>query len=644
MRWRQWLARRVALAMGESAVDAAQQPIDPLLMDDVWIHYKFVFDVGRTIDLTDAAARLLDTDLGVVAVTQHHTWDAKRLATIKDYKAQFELLQEAGRHAEGGIMGFGRYMMAHPQLVRALWKGRRPRTRTAEPREDDRPDLSFGKIEDLIAEQSKLQALFRYIDADIFNPDFIQQDPWLRAELQPLFARDSRGDYGIDVGLVLHRSGTAIVTFYVAHDGPASCSDLASLSLASLPRFQETELAAWIAEAAAAERGWEVVPPSSRQFSSGINWDRWVHEEPAALSDIFSLYQGAMLACLAAKRPKRPRQGEAQAFSSQWSCYPVVSVRRPSPRAFDFSDASAQEQLGYLVARGGPSGGRFRPEHLRAQASNDLSITPGERCWVNGALALLLVSAAERAEMASRYNGDSNIPGQDWVAKEQLLAAPIDFLLIQYHTAHALVAQINASPLSARSLHRIKARVLAAKADLESPSRFTYASLREIEGAFHRDRQTAKSWQLVDDSLRLVEGVLDAEDRAAAARRSLSLELVLGVIAIVLGVPAAHRMVEITGRVESQPDSAYAGFGKLVNLLSATAANHPGPAVVLLVTLLVALILAAIFIGWAKRTDRAPLMSRARGAPPRTEPYQYFPGLSVTYLRAQDDEVPGGER
>lgn len=612
----------------------APGPSAPLEMRNISIHYKYAFDVGRTVDLKEAATRLLATDLGVVAVTQHQTWDAARLATIKTLKRDYERLQEAIRRAPQGAGRFASYLALHPSLLPLLWRARRSHQHST----DTPPDLGLDDVEQQIAEQSKLQALFRSVDADIFNPDFLGGDPWVRIELQPVFASDSTNHYAIDVALVLHRTGTALLSFYISYDGPVSPAQLAALSISSGVSFNQTEVAAWVGETYATQHaGWQITQPDAERFSSGIRWARWQHDHPASLADIFDLYRVALLSSINAARPERPRSGVARSFATQWTAYPIVCVRHPDPRSFDRADADAQAQLGTLVARG-TEGTKFRTDFLISQADEDLSLTEGQRYWVNGALTVLLVGEDQRARMVSRRGGNTEIPGQDWIALEQYVAAPLEFLLMRYHTAHALVAQLNSVALAASHLHKVKARVLAAKMDFDAPSRFTYGSLQSMWAAFHKDRGTSRAWDLVNETLMLVDGVLDAEDRSAGARRSFSLQVVLGVITVVLGIPALHRAVEILGALDTQPHGAYAGFGRLVNSVSALAETTSGPLVVSLTLVLVAFVCFALAAGHRRKEDRAPLATRAQGRAPDKEPFQYFPGGNFTYIPLREPE------
>jgi hypothetical protein len=498
--------------------------------------------------------------------------------------------------------------------------------------------MTFEEMEEAIALVPSVQKLLELVDSDLFNPDYLKDGPWVRIELQPVYCTQRDRTFAIDVWLVLHTSGSAVMTFVVRHESDFAPSELARVSSAGSFLFDETELSSWVVETSASlHDGWNVIKPDATRFSSGISWARWKHDEPASLADVFSLYQDAVLTALSARRPAKSAGG--QPYSTQWRCYPVACVRDADPRVFDLCDDDAQAQIGALVARVG-SGRDFRRAMLLEEAGRDLSITNGQRSWVNRAHALTIVSPARRKSMAQRYGGVNEIPGQDWIWLEQQFAVPFDFLLLRAHTAHALSAQVQNLPLKPESLHDLKARVLAAKLSFQRASTFSYDTLHPMADAFDGEGKTQEAWSLVDDALDLVGGVLETEERAAAARRAFALQSVLGLVAVVLGIPAAHRIVEVLGGVDQQGAGAWFGFGRFVDTTVSAARDSPGPLVVGLVLALIGLVALALWSGRRRiRRQRNPLITRAMGALPRSKPFQYFePNQTIRVVRRNTDE------
>jgi hypothetical protein len=628
--------------------ERAESPT-PLRLGEVSVYFKFVFDVGQDVDPVDAAARLLETDMGVGAVWQDEVWDAARLRDLKRNLDAYRDIQEAQRRLDDGVGGFFRYLAARPRLaskyVSAWWSARGQTDDDSRENDEDlqvdngNPELTIEEIEASVAQASSLQKLLRLVDGELFNPDFLKDGSWVRIELQPAFCTKGNSTFAIDVWLLIHTSGTAVMTFAVYHDGPMSPSELVASSRADWFTFDKTELASWIVTASAqAHRGWEPVVPNSVRFSSGIEWSTWNHREAASMSDVFGVYQEALLRTLSLRELRRPEL-PYPSYATQWLCYPVVCIRNSDDRVFDLDDVEAQRQVGAFLARVGTYAG-YRTAMLLNEAINDVSILEDQRSWINGGFAVTAISPARREEMATRYGGADKIPEQDWIWIEQQFAVPFDFLLLQYHSAQALLSQVTSLSLKAEDLHVLKARMLAVKSQFRARAPFAYGTLYSMERRFHEERGTDRVWAAVDESLELVDSVLAAEARAAADRRTVALEFALGIVAVVLGIPAVHRIVEILSGVQAQGSDSWLGFGRLIDLATSTARDHSGALVVSSVAVLAMLVVVALRMGGRRRRHARPLMTRASGRPARREPFKYFsPDGGITWIVERRDEA-----
>jgi len=624
---------------------------DPeLTFREITFQFKFAFDVGQDINPVDAANRLLDTDMAVAAVWQGEAWEASRFQGLKEHRRLWEQLQEAQSRVDEGFWHFIRYIAVRPKLFRMYLssllkdRGRADQDEEGEASHSDVagvPDDAeastaanfFDEMDAAVAHTSSLQKLLELVDHDLFNPDFLSEGPWLRVELQPVFLTVGEEHHAVDVWLLLHKTGNATMTFSIFEDGPMTPANVSRSSMAGFARFNASELSTWIVSTSALMyEGWEYMEPQDVRFSSGIEWGTWIHDEPASLVDVFGLYQDALIAALSAGGNEVGRS-----YATQWTCYPVISVRDADARTFDPGDDNAQEQIGALLARVG-DGKWFHAESMRGFAANDLSIRSDRRSWINGGLALTIVNPHRRAEMAARYGSASQIPGQDWIWLEQQFAVPIDFLLLQYHAAHALLAQVANVPMAAEALHTLKARVLFAKKELWRASHFAFGTLYEFAEAFHAERFTGQTWALVDEGLDLVDSVLGAELGASAERRAFRLQAVLGMAALVLGIPAIYEIVQILGGIEVAPSDVWLGAGGLVSAVSSFAAGHPAFLVLSLAMLLTGLVLGSLLSRTRRPSQLSPLTSRVAGGVPRKRPAGYFePGSGPTWVLNRED-------
>lgn len=617
----------------------------PLVLGDTSVYFKFVFDVGRDIDPVDAAERLLDTDMAVVGVRRGDVWDARRVSGIMRNKFTYGQVKEAQTRIERSMASFLRYLVFKPRLWRLYFRAlRRDQSETPDASGEEEP-LSFDDIDDLIADAASLQTLLELVDDQVFNPDFMKDGPWTRVELQPAFLTQGEKTHSVDVWVLIHGSGSAVMTFALRFEDQVLPTELVSQSIASAPRFERTEIATWIVRTASlAYEGYEALKLEGERFSSGIWWGTWSQDDSVALTDIFGLYQDALLAALGSRRPARPTD-VARPFTTQWMGYPVVCIREPDVRVFDREDEDAQEQVGALVARLPDTSG-YRTEALLEFADADLAIRSDQRMWVNEGCAVMAIAPSRRRELAERYGGVDEIPGQDWLWIEQMFAVPLNLLLLQYHTAHALLSQVRSMPLDSRSLHTFKARLLRAKATLGTANHFTYGSLNLIAAAFHDSKGTKETWSLVDDALGLVDGVLDAERRAADDRRAFALQSVLGLVAILLGIPAIHQLVQLLSQVSLQGEGSWWGLGRWIDATTSLARDHSGPLVVGLVVALVVLVVLALVVARRRNRRSIPFVTRAEGPKPRRMPFQYFEASRIEWTlltgdRSSDAAGPG---
>jgi hypothetical protein len=161
-----------------------------------------------------------------------------------------------------------------------------------------------------------------------------------------------------------------------------------------------------------------------------------------------------------------------------------------------------------------------------------------------------------------------------------------------------------------------------------------------MERRFHEERGTDRVWAALDESLELVDSVLAAEARAAADRRTVALEFALGIVAVVLGIPAVHRIVEILSGVQAQGSDSWLGFGRLIDLATSAARDHSGALVVSSVAVLAMLVVVALRMGRRRRRHARPLMTRASGRPARREPFKYFSAdRGFTWIVERRDEA-----
>lgn len=372
---------------------------------DVVVMQKYVFDVGRTVDPLEGAERLLRTDLATVAIHSPTglIYNAANRAKLKQQVEEFEHLRalaERQAQSQPSLLGTAHFLARHPRILFGVARSLIGRRSDDEDDEDDGEaaeddGFDMAQIPEMVLREVVLQAIHHDVDTKVLRPEYRRWDPWIRIEMQPCFLTRPDGErQDVDVGLVLHRTGTAVLTFYVTlDDGPFTADELTWRTLAFVPAYASTEMASALVDyAASAEPGMEPRPASERTFSSGVWWSRWDHQVPVSLSDVFESYLVAVQAAVNADDPSSPRVGDARSFTPQWHAYSVLSVRKPHPDLR--ADGPLAAQLGAVVSRN-PEWRAAKPDHLVETARQDLSFSVRHSYWVDTHCAAIVHRSAK---------------------------------------------------------------------------------------------------------------------------------------------------------------------------------------------------------------------------------------------------------
>ncbi len=624
--------------------EAATDPYGPsvAVAEDVVVMQKYVFDVGRTVDPLEGAERLLRTDLATVAVHSPTglVYNAANRAELKQHVEEFEHLRAlAERQAqnERGLLGTVGFLVRHPRILfgvaRSLIGRRSDGEDDGEQPEDDGFDMA--QIPEMVLREVLLQAIHHDVDTKVLRPEYRRRDPWIRIAMQPCFLTRPDGErQAVDVGLVLHRTGTAVLTFYVTLDGPFTADELTWRTLAFVPAYASTEMTSALVDyAASAEPGMEPRPASERTFSSGVWWSRWDHRVPVSLSEVFESYLVAVQAAVNADDPSSPRLGDAKSFTPQWHGYSVLSVRKPDPDLR--ADGPLAAQLGAVVSRN-PEWREAKPDHLVETARQDLSFSVRHSYWVDTHCAAIVHSPLKYESLVAAHGPD--IPGEKWIFDEQYLAAAIDLALVEYHTIVAINSEVENVAMDRRRIGDLRARMLRARTDLDAESNLAYGDLRAIQRHFHQIRGTERYWEDAREKLRLVTDELDAETEDRRFRSERSLQAVLGITAVLVGIPSIAAIVDRVAGVNDVGNAEYGGLGRLARSSAELAGDSSGPVTVAAVTILLVLLLIVFLRGRTPPRFSQPLADRAAGPHARREPYQYFDGYQVTADVSEDGE------
>jgi hypothetical protein len=289
------------------------------------IYYSFSFSLPPNCDIGALANRLLKAGIANTAlaagdeeVRLAHRY-AKEYGSTRLQKAIFAYF------GADGYLNKLKWLVTHPvsaprlmfAVARELYKARQKSDPEDTAEDSSEEELSLHPKDEDSAHARYVLAALNHIDRQYYRSSYIDESPYIRLELRSLNVTAPIFDSVEEVlpFLLLHRSGTAILTLAIAPRDGISTSDLISASRSSDVAFEEIVIA-------------DVIPifepyPSYVEAAEyageeeGCGWTRIRWAAPLPLQAVFHLYQGAIFDVAKGE----PDMGE-------WMCYTSVIVRQ----------------------------------------------------------------------------------------------------------------------------------------------------------------------------------------------------------------------------------------------------------------------------------------------------------------------------
>src|SRR5258706_6480873 len=205
---------------------------------DVVIFYNLVFDIGKPVNPTQAARNLLKKEFACVSA--NHTMDTieiaprhKRLLKLREEAIQFGIFssfveQYNWKAALSWVLHHPKHaLFALSKLCMRIGSNSGPQTNTP-PQQKNATALkdAIKGIDDSMIKMQNLEGLHLYSDKQLFSPLYLREAPFVRVGLQPFVATIDGESIGMNVSLVIHRTGVAILTFGVMFGKPKTIDAL----------------------------------------------------------------------------------------------------------------------------------------------------------------------------------------------------------------------------------------------------------------------------------------------------------------------------------------------------------------------------------------------------------------------------------
>jgi hypothetical protein len=438
-----------------------------LLRFEVTVFYNFVFDLGESVNPTDAARKLLGTDFALASANnlnedielaerfKHISYlrsQAKNIIIINDLikvKDYLKLTEWILKHTK-----------AFSDIIFSIASNRLFSENDAK-RKDDSDEKSNESLEDTLnfldSEMIRIQileALQRDVDRSLFAPQYLRDIPFTRVGLQPFFASVVGEDIGIDASILIHRSGIAILTFYFLFAKQKSVEELAKFGSYS-SSIDSIRICKSILDA----NPGSLVEPYEISKSSGVEWIIYKKLDDCKLVDIFKLYQGAVISAIPKKTPSKAIDPFSWQRSSTTLAYPIVFLDRIVPPIISDSEFKERysKELAALASRTNVSRS-LKEEIIQKLINEDLSLDKDHSLYISSGHSICIYYEQVRQALIEKFG--EKIPGQQAIVRHLNSSVILDIMLIQQWILVILNDQLNNIPSNFKKLNELKREIL----------------------------------------------------------------------------------------------------------------------------------------------------------------------------------------
>lgn len=659
-----WVSRflrfinRASSALSRRYFNRGSQPTKEPQFEEVVIFYNFVFDLGDFVNPTEAARRLLDTEFALSAAN-YLTDDievATRFKELARLRSGAQDLSEIYRHLETmGLRGMVWWALRHPIRSWQLWRMvRRARSSMNEEQlnESDETEernihrMMEGTVEFIDEAMARIQlfeALQRHIDRSLFTPQYLREIPFARIGLQPFYATVAGERIDVDVGVLIHRTGVAILTFYVMFERRKSADELIDLQLATQLPIESSEVVRAIVEPQARAFGLRSSDldkaPFEQRRSSGVEWFVYRDQEGVTLADVFELYQTATISAIREKEPSKPIEPWSWLRTPDWLVYPIVFIRRIIPAIPD--DAAFKCRYPGLLAglvQRFPHWRVMKEENIREAIRADLSISKDYTLYVEASHATVLYYEPHRQALIERYGED--IPGQEWLSAHFQTSSVIDVLLIQRWILITLNHQLRNLSYNLSKLNTLKRDLLLALEEYHGIT-LSYGTAQEIVRQAKKTMGIDEAYQGIMQKLSGMERLIEVEETRRRTRRDVLLRIGAIIATLLFGLSGAWQVVEVISGWSKLPLEAWWGLERtILKSIVQFVQIRPIPVVLFLYFILISVIVAIIIWGlWPSRKHKR-ILDADQSEPARTPGFTWPIGVAIVPGEEPDDHAP----
>jgi len=600
-----------------------------LTFEDGVVFYNYVFDLGPDTNPIEIGRRLLKTNYAR-ALTNYSTGKIElselfqNSFSMRRDVSQFTQFSETFR--DEGLRGAMPWLLRHPLftfgMAAKLYKHRRKKEETSEaseqPRENEPRDKNktVDSMKDLLSEMDerilnvqKGLALHRFSDSEFFSEAYLEDLPFVRLDLYPVDVTSGEQELELDVGLMIHRTGICILTFYAVLSGQRTVDELLSLRILRQIRIDKVRVPDAVMGINAVASGL-ADPKSIRRFlqketkrgsADGYEFDFTANadsDEHYSLRDVFDWYRLAIVSTVTDRSPQNEKKFWSKLRSTDWRAYPIFFLRpaNPSIKNATMLKKRYSSQLAGLVS-GAHFWRRLTTPIVDNFIKDDHSLTESESFYIG--LSHSTVIHYPESEDEPTESGKAML-GTDWIFRHFQRSSLIDILLIQQSIFQILSYEIRSLPSHLKRLNDTKKNLLLA---LEEYHQFivTSGTAREIIKKGQESLLIKDAYKSIEAVLVILEKIIEVEESKRRYRRDLALRWVATAATLFLGLPGAKQVVLVFSAWKTPTWTEHLPFlGALIHNVLQFAQLHPNQSTAIVYGVLTVTILPVLF--WSARS------------------------------------------
>jgi hypothetical protein len=625
---------RAGRILSKNFFSRGKQSIKEPQFEEIVIFYNYIFDLGDFVNPTDVARRLLDKEFALSAAN-YLTDDievATRFKELARLRSGALHLSDIYQHLETkGIRGVVGWVLKHPIRAWQLWRTMR-RARSSQSQEhpdhETEPKGIQGVLEGVVefVDEAMMriqmfEALQRHVDRSLFTPLYLCEVPFTRVGLQPLFATMAGQRVDVDVAVLIHRTGVAILTFYALFDGQKSADELLALQKATEVQIEHSEIVRAIVEPQARVFGLRSSDldkaPFERRYSGGVEWFIYREQEKVTLTDLFELYQIAIVSAVHGKEPSKPTEPWSWLRTPDWFAYPIVFIRRIIPPVPN-DEAFKRQYPGLLagLVQRFPQWQEMKKKEVQEAIEADLSMMQNYSLYVGSSHTTVLYYEPCRQSLISRHGED--VPGQEWLVKHFQTSAVVDVLLIQRWILHTLNYQLHNLGYSLRKLNALKRNLLLALEEYHGIT-LSYGTAQDIVRQARETMGITEMYENIMQKVSSVERLIEVEETRRRTSRDLLLRIGAIVATLLFGLSGAWQVVRVVSDWNSLPTEAWGGLdGTVLKSVADLVQAWPIPASLFLYLILIGIIMLIIIWGLRPSRKHRPILDVDQSEPAYT--------------------------